>query len=122
MFVEEKTQGEPTKVLDEASRLMLKAADLMELRGMAKYITCDRQGRLCVRGALLAAEGIAPLRESYSGSFLTYYWGEGGPAAMEADLRLAFALGGQEPHYWNNNPDRTVGEVVAKLRAVALGG
>ena len=126
MFLEEKAPGEVVQPhrervpeLDEASKLLLKAADVLEKCGLAKWTTYDEQGRMCVSGAMLRAAGIAPLRDKGSG--LNYYWHNAGSLAIEADTRLGKSLNG-EPPTWNNQPERTVGEVVVKLRAVALGG
>lgn len=108
-----KVDHEPAN-LDDASRLLLKAADLIERWGLAKHTTCDEKGGMCVRGALRVAEGAkhAPHEPNF---------GDASAVAFEADRRLGVALGGDNPAFWNNAKERKPEEVVAKLRAVALG-
>jgi hypothetical protein len=102
--------------LAEPAKLLLKAADLIEERGHCKWVTCDDLGRLCLRGALRAAE---------SGGQDTSWW-TAGDMALRADAIIRRTLGdesvdGDASAEWNNADGRTPAEVVAKLRAVALG-
>lgn len=127
MFVEEKTQGEPAKVLDETSTLLLKAAALIEKFGLAKWIQADSEGRFCAVGAIVKAAGGIPYGESMDD------WREGrgietgGDACKLAVFRMEDALRPIAPSQtdpvasWNNVEERTQAEVVSKLRAVALG-
>lgn len=113
MFVEHKEVGE-VKELDAASRLLLKAADCIEERGLAKNCQQDAKGRLCAYGALMLANGGTP--EGFND-------GRDRAAIREASERLTKAVGCKYgPASWNNAPERTKAEVVAKMRAVALGG
>lgn len=89
--------------LDTASKLLLRAAALIEERGLCQGVGTDGSGRLCMLAALGAVEGC------------------GSWAVHEATGRMHKAVGW--PCYlWNDVPGRTKEEVVAKLRAVALGG
>lgn len=120
MFVEEKEVGEEAK-LDEATKLLLKAADVLERHGLAKGIRCDGLGSHCVLGAIDVAAGYDP------------DFGEGddekSDAWKSAVRRLSDALplmshlgSNWNAAEWNNAPERSQFEVVSKLRAVALGG
>ena len=107
MFVEHKEAGESTPVLDDASRLLLRAAALIEERGWCQgaYFSGER---LCAMGALHMASG-GRIGDAFTAV---------GSVAIE---RLWKKLPTVIPD-WNDRPGRTKEEVVAKLRAVALGG
>lgn len=116
MFVEHKEVGE-VKELDAVSNLLLKAAALIEKHGWCQNRLEDQQGRMCLRGAIgMAAAGNAHF----------FHGGEWVGVAKEADQRVHNAISGGKawecPGMWNNERGRTQEEVVAKLRAVALGG
>jgi hypothetical protein len=102
--------------LGEERRLLLKAADLMEARGHCKgRLATERfHGAVCLYGALYAAANHGDA------------WASGPHIAKagEAALLVRHALGLKNSYSeidWNNAPERTKDEVVAKLRAVALG-
>lgn len=106
--------------LDEPAKLLLKAADLIEKYGLAKWMTCDAEGRMCLRGAIRVAGGAEKARG------ITAWW-RSDDMEKEADARIRRSLGdrsdfGDTSADWNNAYERTKDEVVAKLRAVALGG
>ena len=119
MFVEHKEAGEfTTPALDEASRLLLKAAALLEEHGWCQHERSNA-GRHCVLGALDEAAGGD--RNWGHKDERAPWWG--------AVQRLVSAVGATHPiginwaaANWNNQPGRTKEEVIAKLRAVALGG
>ena len=100
----ERTTREPLPAqLDEASKLLLKAAALIEVRGWVQgNFECSRG--YCIGGAAIRADTtlgrvVYPIAlKRVSASLGTFYVG------------------------WNDTPGRTKDEVVAKLRAVALGG
>jgi hypothetical protein len=109
MFVEEKAKGE-VKELDAVSKLLLKAADLIEDHGHCKGQTRSGNGRFCLWGAICMVSHGTPFSD----------FNEEQPewkalyrvmAALENDL---------SPISWNNAPERTGAEVIAKLRAVAF--
>jgi hypothetical protein len=107
--------------LDEASKLLLKAADLIEDHGFVQ----NRIGRgegdgFCVAHAMARAFGGDDLYESHAYKRLRRSLGMG-PYESHAYKRLHRSLG-MGPSIWNDEPGRTKEEVVAKLRAVALGG
>lgn len=101
MFVEHKEVGEEKK-LDESGKLLLKVADVIERDGWCQgsYTT----GKLsCIVGAIVKVEpDNTALRQ------LTY-------SILNANIGGCVIR-------WNDTPGRTQAEVVAKLRAVALGG
>ena len=101
-------------VLDEAAKLHMRAADLIEEKGWMQggY----GSGPFCVRSAL------------YQAGLERGYWLPNESKVLPP-LRKAFALldaavapSGMGSLCWNDAPGRTKEEVVAKLRAVALGG
>jgi hypothetical protein len=91
--------------LDDASRLLLRAADLMERDGFAQH--CYTPG---------------PNGERCAGLAMVAVWGGGDEDAHEEALRRLRRVVGRYIHVWNDAPGRTGAEVIAKLRAVALGG
>ena len=109
MFVEHKEAGEaPVKPLDEAGRVLMEAADFLEQR---KWF--PGEGRDC-REAHCAWDAICLSQGSSMPTELSY----------NAGNRLAHALGLRRVSQiftWNDAKDRTKEEVIAKLRAVALG-
>jgi hypothetical protein len=108
-------QGDPLRwesdsTLDDASKLLLKAAALIEERGWCQREQESDDGRLCALGALHYADGNRP----YDGV---------SKLGQKARNRLCRAIGTDRVgSQWNDVPGRTKEEVVAKLRAVALGG
>ena len=95
--------------LDEESRLLLRAAEVIEHRGWCQneYTTSD--GRLCVLGAVKTARGLSPRDD------------EDADDLVEKACERLYNAVGNRVHLWNDRPGRTQDEVVAKLRAVALG-
>lgn len=92
--------------LDRVSRLLLKAADIMEVGGHCKGMAQDGAAH-CLSGAVSQA------------AFGFGSWGlwHGHNEAFE---RVRASI--EDPISWNDDPARTKDEVVAKLRAVALSG
>lgn len=116
MFVEDKAKGE-VRELDQATRLLLNAASLLERVGHCKGIRLDGEGRHCVLGAIDVAAGYDPenvMDESKNAAWhdavnriATFIYGDAG----EANWRAA---------KWNNAPERTAAEVISTLRTVAF--
>lgn len=133
MFVIEKAPGEvhPSSrendgpVLDDVSKLLLKAAALIEERGWCTHLLSDDRGRMCLRGGLIAAAGHKPwgLHDRSGIGWCNLVNGEvpNGAAIIEADARVEKVVG-EHPATWNNEKAGSAAAVVAKLRAVALGG
>lgn len=97
--------------LDEASKILLRAAALIEEKGWCTGVFASA-GRMCARGAIYRAATGSPYPDYDC------------KAGVEAESRIAASVGGQHPcdvGGWNNARGRTKDEVVAKLRAVALG-
>jgi len=92
--------------LDDAAKLLLKAAVLIEERGWCQHEAKDTEGRLCVHGALYYAnnESVNDLLRASADRF---------DASLPPNMLTP---------QWNDMPCRIKDEVVAKLRAVALGG
>lgn len=125
--MDESVQKHLSPKLDDASRLLLRAADLIETNGLAKGKLCENDagilGAMCVRGAL----NYATTRYAFGwdGAF------DKGTPRHEAENRLANVLG-LIPHLyteapgclplWNNAPERTASEVVSAIRRAAFGG
>lgn len=93
--------------LDEASKLLLKAADRLENGGWKQHCYGDLHGTgpVCMEGALLS-EDMASFTHHFA----------------EAARRIQKAIGSVHVPAWNDHPLRTQAEVVAKLRAAALSG
>lgn len=100
--------------LDEASKLLLRAAALIEKHGWCQNYLISPEGKLCFAGAMkVAAYGIPfPSR----------------PGAIQPTMEMAWdrfekAVGVKwgRASKWNDEPGRTKDEVVAKIRSVALG-
>ena len=98
--------------LDDASRLLLKAAHLIELHGFCKGIRTDGKGRHCVLGAIDHAGGHEP--DGYDPNK--------GPVWKTAVERVEKPLGykptpndypGWAAATWNNASMRTGAEVIA---------
>lgn len=111
MFVEteERKHGEaveaPATALDETARILMKAADLLIEYGHCKNAISNSYGNMCVLGAILCAATGDPDNVTIAGA--------------QAHMRLNEALR-MSAIYWNNRPERTKAEVIAKLREVAL--
>ena len=127
MFLPDKAPGEvalPSRenLLDEAAKLLLKAAAILEDEGFCKLVRYNEHGEHCVLGALDKAAGY-----SMWGADWTTDEGKSQPF-RDAVSRLAASIGrsGWDNYrtaaLWNNASERTKAEVVAKLRSVALGG
>lgn len=99
--------------LDDTSRRLLKAAALIETYGHAKMTVCDDGGRMCLRGALVAAQG----RERNVMELDAMNMDR---CSQAADLRIAYVVGGDSVG-WNNAKERTAEEVISTMRRVALG-
>jgi hypothetical protein len=90
--------------LDAASKLLLKAADYVEKNGWCQHELQSGDGRVCIVGALSAVADEIFLVGTHSAAW----------------TRLQKALN-KMAGTWNDTQGRTKEEVVAKLRAVALG-
>lgn len=95
--------------LDEASRVLLRAADLIERRGWCQNTLYTPDGALCIMGAFNA---IAT-NNKWQFTADNPVW--------KAYERLYASLNNEEPAVWNDEKHRTKFQVVAKLRALALG-
>jgi hypothetical protein len=101
--------------------LRLKAAEILEERGHCKWMLCDEEtGRVCVNGALLLAAG-APVEKLRRCDWDIWLDGRS-DAVTEAVKAMGFvheqAGSGStlESSVWNNKPERTQEEVIARLR------
>ena len=94
-------------VLDETSKVLLRAAEILEAGGHCKG-SAESNGAHCLSGAISAA--ALERRDD---------WGlyEGHKKAI---ARLRPLIPHWCPVLWNDAPERTKNEVVAKLRAAAF--
>lgn len=105
-----KADHEPAKLNDDAL-VLLKAANIIERDGHHKGWICNgdnASGPVCLLGAILRA---------IAGSSAD--WTQKHPAHASV-VRLG-SLVHPQLAYWNDDPATTKEEVIAKLRAVALG-
>lgn len=113
MFVEHKEAVEITEepTLDEAGKLLLKAADCIEANGHLRN-DLGRPGKgFCVLGAVIYAESGDAQALNYGLMF--------NPVMRDALARLRVVIGMDSEIGWNNRPERTKDEVVSALRAAA---
>ncbi len=112
-----KTKGTSDALRQEPWRGLLRlAADLIEEHGLAKNVTvCRATGAMCIRGAIMVADGRSDEVPYWFPMFISR-------EATEADRAVACYLGvegGWGVPDWNNHPDRSKEEVVAAMRAAA---
>lgn len=115
MFTEERKSGEAITPVEPWRRNLLRAADLIEKHGHAKFeLRNERTGALCIQGAIMAAGGIAAACQEYKavGRYLREFLG-----VQINDCRYAPGL--TEAVKWNNARERTQAEVIAALRGAA---
>jgi hypothetical protein len=80
----------------------------MDKHGLAKGTLKDEKGRLCMLGAIYEASG--PID-----------WGHDADSPSNAAWkRLKRVMRTNDPCIWNNAPERTLEEAVAKMRDVAF--
>lgn len=97
---------------------LLKAADVIRERGLAKHTLCDAKGGVCIRGAILVAMSATPAPFPLSWKMLDNINAED---FSQRDTAVRTYLGSQVPtNYWNNHPERTKEEVIAALEGAAL--
>jgi hypothetical protein len=96
--------------LDAASRLLLRTAEVIERQGWCQCYIGIANGQVCLEGALMIAAGKTPESVIIPNT-----------VAGEAVSRVRASVG-MGAYQWNDKPGRTKEEVIAKLRAVALGG
>ncbi len=121
MLLDPRWEKKPQVTEEPWRELLRRAADLIEKHGLAKYTTlCQDTGTMCVRGALMVADGYSRMPRPPVWSM------DAGCTVLEADRALARYLGlSNEPCLnettadWNNRSSRTQKEVVAALRAAA---
>lgn len=107
--------------LDEASRVLLKAADVMEQYDFAQH---SREvpwntptGKHCVLGAIDRASGHEPLDAD---AFKKPVWHEAVRRLAAVLPRNGYDSDAGHCANWNNAQERIKDEVIAKLRAVAF--
>lgn len=109
-FVAEELAEAEVPILDRASQLLLKAADLIEERGLERVRFQNDAGGLCIQGAIHKAAGTVPLQDFLSCN----------PATSSALSRISSKCPGGVAHIWIRNPSVTKEMVVAKMREAAL--
>lgn len=116
MLYDPKWETPETSPLEPWRDLMLRAADILESSGLVKNQLCDASGRVCFRGALMAAMGGDQTDPMFIIGVLNDR--ENKRLFHEADFRMEQHVGTYPPR-WNNVPERTKEEVVAAMRIVA---
>ena len=102
MYLDEKKFGEtPVPAPDALGSALLTAAAYMEQKGHAKWQLRDHSGAVCFNGALFHGAGLAT-----SDLWLA--------AAQRCGFESTMAA-----VTWNNVPERTGAEVIARLRTGA---
>ncbi len=100
MYLDEKKSGE---TIDAVGEVLLRAADYMEKHGHCKFKLKNVYGAVCFNGALIEAlRGYGP--DTDCGTY------------RAATKRCGFA-DSNESARWNNAPERTAADVIARLRA-----
>lgn len=94
---------ERTETVVSPADVLNRAADLIEEKGLAKRVFAAADGSHCAWGAMLEAG---------------YALGELSLEAAET-LMLAVVPRGESIPFWNDRPERTQAQVVAKLREAA---
>lgn len=122
MLYDPKWDAAQETVLEPWQQLLLDGADYIEKHGWCQHALRTNEGRVCVRGALVSAIGDT---ESFVYFISLDRLLTDTQAAMvhAADDALCRAVGDGSSHsapLWNNAPERTAAEVVAKMREVAL--
>lgn len=117
MYLEDKHSGyglKTTKPLEPWRKLLLDAAERIELRGWCQHNECDGRGRVCILGA------IYNTRPGRGGMQIS----SGSRHQIDPDVfrRLEKRMGGKGIATWNDDYYRTQAEVVKLLREVAMEG
>jgi hypothetical protein len=134
MFTTEKAPGEiheqphresseaAPQQLDEPAMLLLKAADHLKRYGWCQGAISEPDGRVCLRGALIAAAGNDPWSLSRGDGAgwpdVLARKCEGAAVIEEADARVEKIVY-EHPAKWNNHLGRTAVEVIGVLRRAA---
>lgn len=96
--------------------LLLQAADIVRTRGLAKDTQEDEEGRVCIHGAISIARFGHPFHDEdghackASRAVARYLNARGVPQELASNDGCAD---------WNNEPDRTVDEVIEALDGAA---
>lgn len=106
-----------TKQIEEWREVLLRAADIVRARGLAKWTQMAQDGSVCIQGAIsLAATGAiygnGPLYCRASTAVKSHLVTIG--ASMP--VRDVHGYGNAN---WNNKPERTADEVIAVLETAA---
>ncbi len=97
--------------------VLLRAADIVRERGLAKWHLEDDLGRVCVHGAILIATSGDPYGDSQPGSLEVEACQALCSYLQQSGAEKIYGYGAAE---WNNEPDRTADEVIAALEGAAL--
>lgn len=95
----------------EIADALEKAADIVHVKGLAKYALEDEEGRVCARGAIFKAlTGHANVTQALSISDFE---------RVEGTMVKHLGLGWETIPVWNNVPERTQFEVEEAFRGAA---
>jgi hypothetical protein len=95
--------------------MLLKAAEIVRQRGLAKFTQQDKEGRVCVQGAISIAITGKPFCSSYHEEYCEI------TRILARYLQDKGEVGAKESGnaYWNNAPHRTAEQVIAALEDCA---
>lgn len=105
----------PAKPIDDVSRVLYQAADIISHMGLCKGQATDKWSRHCAGGAIVEAA----LKGRY-GPLVNIFSPFSESAIKLALGRLRRTIGTHAFASWNDDPERTEAEVVAALRRAAL--
>lgn len=114
MLYDPKWEEKITVPAEDWRGVLLKAADIIRRRGLAKFAQMDERGAVCIHGAIeIALNGRikSPEEHCEAGRRLCEYLADRGVA----DLR-----GQDGAATWNNELERTAEEVIAALEGCAM--
>lgn len=105
MLYDAKKWDKQTPVVDEIGKVLLRAADIIQMRGWCQGDFTDSYRRVCAEEAILLACPSDKLG-----------WDRLCNAAMD---RLRGHIGRGEVHKWNDGKHQSMANVVASIRAAA---
>ena len=113
--------GETFDKPDPIRDVLLKAADLIRTRGLAKHTQVDVAGGLCVHGAIsVAIAGHVYLRGNGASKDACALHDDAFRRMQRVSaVGLPWGYDAFDFSYWNNSPERTAEEVIDALEKAA---
>ncbi len=104
-------------VENETAGILRGAADYIRVHGWCQNALTDKAGRVCMRGALMAAAFPETFAQAALGNVTGLVWEE--PALYRASRVLDRSLKHEAPHY-NDKIAKSAAEVIGALERAAL--